>query len=286
LIGVTLASVDIKWNNLTQLDAKFCVDEVLEIFHLTHHLVRCELICIPTSAARYRISETPVLLRYLQHLGILSYSAPDAYEIMNAITTPSLRHLDLDVKRDALPVHGFKSFITRSKCDLEGFDLTGSIAEPGGLIDVLRYLPSSLEQLSLRPKLDVNPRPWLTEEVWNLFKSARNHDGDASKGRFFPNLKLFMYNGPQTFSWPEVIPTFLGHHSVSCAANPGLLVLYIMVVAVAHRWPVELIDPDSLRIIHKPHSTAIVRIIKWDPEISPNVDLIESSMRYHAINFD
>jgi hypothetical protein len=69
LVNASPRSVDIKWDNLTQLDASLRVDELLEIFHHAHQLVSCTVRdCFEASTTENHFLETPVLLGCLQHI--------------------------------------------------------------------------------------------------------------------------------------------------------------------------------------------------------------------------
>lgn len=205
-------------------------------------------ICFEASTDEYHIPETPILLRCLQRLEIQSCLV-DPSEILEAITTPSLRQLYTSFWNKGLPVHSFNSFINRSNCNLEALWLSGSITGDGELATaILKYLPSSLKKLSLKPgpDLDTNPRPWLTEEVWELLKSPRN-SRDAFEHCFFPNLEYFQYDGRQTFSWPDLIGTFFD--SPSAVAPLSSYRLQTLDITVAQDEYLIPIDPNTLRII-------------------------------------
>ena len=238
LWNITPSSVDIQWNNLTQLEALLHVDGLLEIFHHAHQLVSCIVLsCFEASTMEYWVPETPILLRCLQHLEMRSCLV-DPSEIVEAITTPCLRHWNCSFRTEGLTVHEFNSWISHSNCNLEALKLSGLIAGDGELVTILKNLPSLLKELSLEPDFET-PRPWLTKEVWNLFRSPRN----TSKHSFFPNLEYFQYNGPQTFSWPDVIGSFFDPPPAY-----RLQTLDITVEVDEHFTP---IGPNTLRIIHK-----------------------------------
>ena len=274
LCNIAPSIVDIKWNNLTQLKASLHVDELLEILNDTHQLVSCIVFnCFDTSTAEYHIPDSPILLRRLRHLEIRSCLV-DPSEIVEAITTPCLRQLYASFWNEGLPVHSFNSFIIRSDCNLEALRLSGLIAGDGELVTILKYLPSSLQQPSLEPNLDTNPQPWLTKEVWDLFKSTRN-PRDASKPCFFPNLKSFQYDGPQTFSWPDMIETLFNPPSAPLT-NYRLQTLDITVGMDEHLAP---IDPNTLRIIHELRGSGLdIVIMKRDPD---DIDFVAYSMIDH-----
>jgi hypothetical protein len=255
LFNVTLSSVDIKWNNLIQLEGSLDVNELLEIFHYAHQLVGCTITVCSKTTTEYRISETPVFLHFLQHLEIESCLV-DPAEIMDMITTPRLRHLEFNCGHDEdLSAHSFISFIIRSNCNLEVFSLNIPIVEDGTMIAILKHLPSSLTQLSLGVDANLS----LTKEVCDLFKSPRN-PRDAFENRFFPNLESFQCDSPQVLSWPELIETFFGPLSASPASR-RLRTLDLKVESNDFLTP---IDPNTLRIIQKLQESGVnISIKKW-----------------------
>ncbi|KIM38204.1 hypothetical protein M413DRAFT_247843 [Hebeloma cylindrosporum] len=134
----------------------------------------------------------------------------------------------------------------RSGYNLEIFYLTGSLGGDGELITILKHLPSSLTHLFLLPSPFT--KPWLTKEVWDLFKSARNLR-DASEDCFFPNLELFHYRGRQTSLWPDMIGAFY-----SPSASSGNHRLRTLDIGVHRNKDFKLTpirNPSTVLIIHE-----------------------------------
>lgn len=207
----SLNSVDIQWNNVTQVDVDFQIDDCFELLKQAYKLKHCRLSGISESNSR-QSHESHFLMTVREQLIhselqslYIEYPSVSLDPFFRIIICPSLTTFGWE--NDIMPPNSFLSFLKRSSCVLRELDLVDIKCEDTALICFLEAL-SSLWHLRLSPgspNYEFKP-----DNIFKALASTHISNNTWNTSILLPKLRTLTYTTVYSPPSWKLVPRIFG----------------------------------------------------------------------------